>query len=332
MKAIIMTGRPFNIRSVYSEDLRSRLADELTMYEPCTSLENFLSRKDEMKDIEIIFSTWGMLPLTEEQIKEYLPNLRAVFYAAGTVQYFAKPFIACGVKVFSAWAANAVPVSEIAAAEILLASKGFFQRRVKSRAQWTNHDPMNHYPGNYQTKVGLLGAGMIGRGVIANLKGCDLDIYVFDPFLPDEKAEALGVKKAELDWIFENCNVISNHIANNADTVGMITKKQFDKMSSHAVFINTGRGAQLVEKDMIEALKEVPTRFAILDVSDPVEPPVEDSPLYEMDNVYMTPHIAGSIGNEYHRLSEYMYSEYKAYISGGETKYEVTAEMLKTMA
>ena len=64
--------------------------------------------------------------LTEEQIAEYLPSLKAVFYAAGSVQAFARPFLNRGIQVFSAWAANAVPVAEYTVAQIILAGKGFY--------------------------------------------------------------------------------------------------------------------------------------------------------------------------------------------------------------
>ena len=330
--SVIVTERPQNIDAVYSDELKKRISEKTTMLPPERSADEFFARADEMKKVEIIFSTWGMLKLTCEQIKEYLPSLCAVFYAAGTVQYFARPFIECDVRVFSAWAANSVPVAEIAASEIILANKGFFRRRVHSREEWKTEDPSLLYPGNFRTKVGLLGAGMIGKGVIKNLAHTDLDIYVFDPFLPDNVAKSLGVEKKDLDWIFENCNVISNHLANNAETRGMITKKHFDKMGAGAVFINTGRGAQVVEADMIAAMKEVPTRAAILDVTDPVEPPAPDSELYTLPNVFLTPHVAGSIGNECFRLGEYMFAEFEAFSGGEATKYEVTAKMLETMA
>lgn len=330
--SVIMTERPQNIDAVYSDELKKKISEKTNMLPPVKSADGFFARADEMKDVEIVFSTWGMLKLTEEQIKTYLPRLRAVFYSAGTVQYFAKPFIECGVKVFSAWAANSVPVAEIAASEIILANKGFFRRRVRSRDEWKTADPEMLYPGNFRTKVGLLGAGMIGKGVIHNLEHTDLDIYVFDPFLPDDAAKALGVEKKSLEWIFENCNVISNHLANNEQTRGMINKSLFDKMGKGAVFINTGRGAQVVEADMIAAMKEVPTRAAILDVTDPEEPPRDDSELYTLPNVFLTPHVAGSVGNECFRLGEYMFAEFEAFSRGEPTKYEVTAKMLLTMA
>ena len=97
------------------------------------------------------------------------------------------------------------------------------------------------------------------------------------------------------------------------------------------MFINTGRGAQVVEQDLIRALKEKPDRCAILDVTMP-EPPEENSPLYTMDNVFLTPHIAGSSGNEVARMGKTMLEQFRKFISGQPCEYEVTLEMLKTMA
>lgn len=92
-----------------------------------------------------------------------------------------------------------------------------------------------------------------------------------------------------------------------------------------------GRGAQVVEKDLAEALRAVPSRVAVLDVTWP-EPPEPDNCLYTLPNVILTPHIAGSIGNEVHRMAEYMLEECKAFDKGLTTRYSVSHAMLETMA
>jgi len=102
-------------------------------------------------------------------------------------------------------------------------------------------------------------------------------------------------------------------------------------MRPNAVFINTGRGAQVIEADLVRALTEVPTRTAVLDVTHP-EPVQPGHPFYTMENVFLTPHIAGSIGDEIARMGQYMLQEYKAFSGNMPCKYEVTMEMLKTMA
>lgn len=308
------------------KDLRRVYGTEDKIYSKADVLQN----PESFLDTEYVFSTWGMPAFTEEEIKAYLPALRAVFYGAGTVQKFARPFLNCGVKVFSAWAANAVPVAEYTVAQIILANKGFFKtmRYTDRAAARKEHGA---FPGNYDVKIGIIGAGMIGKMVINKLKDYRLEVLVFDPFLPEETAAQLGVKKVTLPELFRECQVVSNHLANNAQTRGMLDGKLFESMLPYATFINTGRGAQVVEQDLIRVLKDRPDLTAILDVTYP-EPPEPESPLYTLENCILTPHIAGSSGNEVRRMGEYMKEEFQSFLQGNPCRYEVTLEMLETMA
>lgn len=332
MKKAVFLGSAGNIAYVYAEKTKLALETELDFVDPVYSKRDAIERKDELADVAYIFSTWGMIAFSEEEIGDVFPSLEAVFYAAGSVQGFARPFIESGVKVFSAWAANAVPVAQYTVAEIMLALKGFFATLHRHGEAWKNHNAPVAYPGIMDEKVGIIGAGMIGKMVIEELGRYPVEILVYDKFMSADAIEALGAKKAELDEIFSECLVVSNHLANNPATVGMLDYSLFSKMRDGAVFINTGRGAQVVADDMIRALDENKTLSAVLDVTDPEEPPKAGSRLYSMENVFLTPHIAGSIGNEVHRMSEYMYEEYRSLYEGKEVKYEVTKEMLAFMA
>ena len=186
-------------------------------------------------------------------------------------------------------------------------------------------------PGNYGCKVGLIGVGMIGSLVAEMLKVYNHKILVFDPFCSQEKADRLGVELCSLERIFSECQVISNHLANNPQTVGMLNYDLFKLMKPNATFLNTGRGAQVVEADLAKALTEKPDAVAVLDVTFP-EPIQEDNPLLALDNVYLTPHIAGSQADEVHRMAEYMIEEFKSFTKGNPTRYEVSEKMLETMA
>lgn len=163
------------------------------------------------------------------------------------------------------------------------------------------------------------------------LKAYRLEVLACSLELTEEKARALGVEKSDIDTIFRTCHVVSNHLANNAQTQKVLTKEHFASMHPYATFINTGRGAQVDEDGMIEVLKERPDLTVVLDVTDP-EPPVPDSPLFTLPNCILTPHVAGSAGNEVHRMSEWMADEFELYLRGEACRYEVTEEMLKTMA
>ena len=150
------------IRDVYPAHLIDRLAGELDFPVPeILNLSNLDTYRRETAEVEYLFSTWGMIALTEEQIRTYFPKVRALFYAAGTVQAFARPFLNCGIAVFSAWAANAVPVAEYAFAQIVLANKGFFRRMHHAHeggSAWAGRQTVGEYTGNYETKVGIIGA------------------------------------------------------------------------------------------------------------------------------------------------------------------------------
>lgn len=332
----IFLGTEQAICKAYSEKIRQKIGAEIDIISGFFPKEIFEKRSSclsDFKEVDFIFSTWGMAQLSEEEIAEIFPNLKAVFYAAGTVQYFAEPYMQRGVRIFSAWGANAVPVAEVTVSEIILANKGFYQTLHRGGSDnWEEHNAATPHPGNYGTSVGLIGMGMIGTMVAERLRNYNLNVKVFDPFISEEKVKFLGVERVDnLPELFSECHVISNHLANNPQTVGMINKSCFDKMDSNGIFINTGRGQQVVEKDMISALKEYPDRCAVLDVTFP-EPPEKGSELYKMKNVFLTPHMAGSIGDEIQRMGEYMFNEFSSFINEMPVKFEVTENMLKTMA
>lgn len=333
MKAIFLCKSNNKVFDVYDEATVKALQNLNGIERKVYTKDDVIGNPSEFADVEFVFSTWGMPVFTEDEIKAYLPSLKCVFYGAGSVQAFARPFLNCGVKVFSAWAANAVPVAEMTVAQIILANKGYYltSRLFGTSGHHGATQAFKKCKGNYGETVGIIGAGMIGRLVIEMLKAYKLKVLVFDPFLSDEKAKELGVEKCDLPTLFEKSFVVSNHLANNEQTRGMLNYSLFEKMRENAVFINTGRGAQVVEDDLVRILSERLDLTALLDVTFP-EPPVENHPFYTLPNCLLTPHIAGSAGDEVARMGEYMLRESEAYMSGTECQYEVTAKMLETMA
>lgn len=334
MKAVFMIENKNEglIRKVYNSDSLQKISEFATIDPELMSKEKLEKNKDLLQDVEVIFSTWGMPALSETEIGQYLPRLKAVFYAAGSVQDFARPFLNSKIIVVSGWAANAVPVAEFTLAQILLSNKGYFQNAIRTKRSYVSgREYSETFNGNYGAKVGILGSGMIGTKVIELLKPFNLEVMVSDPFLSEERAEALGVRKLSLTEIFSECNVISNHIPDMPTTQGILNREHFDRMLPNATFINTGRGAQVVEADLIKALKSVPTRTALIDVTNP-EPPVSGSELLKMENIILTSHIAGSMSKEVERMGAYMAEEFVRFANEKELKYSVTLKMLETMA
>ena len=333
MRAIFLCEKSDKIFKVYSPESVCELQKLTDIEKKIYSKADVIRDRAAFSGVETVFSTWGMPSFTEEEIKSCFPSLKCVFYAAGSVQSFARPFLNCGVRVFSAWAANAIPVAELTVSQIILANKGYFltSRLYSAHGHRDAKRAFKKCNGNYGECVGIIGAGMIGKLVIQMLKNYNLNVLVFDPFLPDEKARELGVTKCTLEEIFERSFTVSNHLANNEQTKGMLNYDHFRRMRENAVFINTGRGAQVLEDDLVRILRERPDLTALLDVTFP-EPPVEGHPFYTLPNCLLTPHIAGSAGDEVQRMGEYMLSEYKSYLSGNLCRYEVSLKMLETMA
>lgn len=327
--ALFLCNGP-EIPNVYDYETVLKLDKIVNLQRLLITSDNLDKYKETLAKTEYVYSTWGMLALTEEQIKEYLPRLKAVMYGAGTVQKFARPFLNLGIKVFSSWAANAVPVAEYTVAQTILAMKGYYQnvRRHRHNDKVPGRTFTIAQTGNYSTKMGILGAGMIGKKVLELIAPYEIDVLVYDPFASDEVITKYGARRAELDEIFSECSVVSNHIANLPATVGMIKYEHLSKMKPNATFINTGRNPQIVGEDLLRVLKENPDLTALLDV----EEADANNPLHELDNAFLTTHIAGSLCNEVARMGKYMYEETYKMLNNEPVSYEVSLKMLETMA
>ena len=314
-KAIIVCNNTRNIDYVYTKEQLAELAELTDLYPEVVS---DLSQGD-FKDVEYMFSTWGMLAPSEEELAKYLPNLKALFYGAGATDHFVRPFFARNIKVISAWQANAVPVAEFSLAQILLALKGYYlnNREVHS----TGWKGAFRGPGIYEDTVALIGDGAVANKLASLLKNFNVNVIM----IPSR----VEWRTVSLEEAFKTAFVVSNHLPNRDDNIGVINRTHFESMRYGATFINTGRGAQINEADMIDVLKQRPDLTALLDVTFP-EPPVEGSELYTLPNVKLSSHIAGSLNNEVHRMSDYMVDEFKRFLAGEELRYEVREEMLIT--
>lgn len=331
MKIALFGENKSAFSKVYSETVLEKLRKHGEVSERIDK-NNINEYKDFLRQCEVAFSTWGMIKFTEEEIREYMPNLKVLFYSAGTVHYFAEPFLNCGVRVFSAFAANGVPVTEYTVSQIVLALKGYFQsaKRYKSFLPYSFAHTQKCI-GAYGAKVGLVGLGAIGSAVAEKLKEYDVKVMAYDPFVSEEKAKELNVTLCSLETIFKECDVISNHLANKKELKNIFNAKLFRLMKKHSTFINTGRGDQVDEFALAASLVAHPSRTAVVDVLKNESFPYS-SPLFWCPNVIITPHIAGSLGNETERMADYMIEQFYNYKNGKPVKYEVTKEMLARMA
>ena len=154
------------------------------------------------------------------------------------------------------------------------------------RSNFTKHLQVSHTEVNGKT-LGIIGAGHIGMEVIKVAKALGMNILVYTR---TPKADGDGIRYVSLDELLENSDYITLHCPLNDQTKHMINKEAIGKMKPSAVIVNTGRGPLINEADLCEALAAKRIAGAGLDVQE-VEPPAEDSPLYTLDNVIITPHM-----------------------------------------
>ncbi len=283
-----------------------------------------------LREVEIIFTGWGA-PRLNAAFLEATPELQAVFYGAGSIRrLITAAFWTRGIRITSAYAANAIPVSEFTVAAVLFALKRVwhFARTIREDRSFPDHHDV---PGAYHTTVGLVSLGMIGRLVRQRLQPFDLKVLAYDPFLETSAAEELGVEQVDLDALFADSQVVSLHTPLLDSTRDLIRGEHLAAMPPNATFINTSRGAVVHQEEMLEVLRRRPDLQAVLDVTHP-EPPPADSPLYTLPNVLLTPHVAGSSGPECRRLGAYMIDELRRYLDGEPLQWEITREQAEIMA
>ncbi|MGH0030620.1 MAG: hydroxyacid dehydrogenase [Myxococcota bacterium] len=314
-------------RDLLSDDALARLARScaLVVPEPVATLDD-PRLAEHLERIELLVTGWGCPPLDAAAL-DRLPKLRAAFHAAGTVKNHVTPeCFARGVRVTSAAEANAVPVAEFTLAAVVLANKGAFRareryRELRAMRMWSQEIPGI---GNAGKVVGVVGASRIGRRVIEGLRAYDLACLLHDPTLSPAEAQALGAEACELDDLLRRSDVVTLHAPSLPATRHMIDARALALLRDGAVLVNTARGA-LVDGDALTKELVSGRIDAVIDTTDPEVLPA-DSPLYDLPNVFLTPHIAGSQGAETQRMFDLALDELERFLAGEALEHEVRAE------
>lgn len=289
---------------------------------------------DTLARIEVVVGSWGCTPL-DDALLARMPKLRFVAYGAGTVKQTVTPSTwDHGVVVSSAAAANAVPVAELTFAAIVLLAKDVFRirdhhRRTRGRVPITGTGPTGDV-GTRGLRIGVVGASHIGRLVIERLATLDADVAVSDPYLDDDAASALGVARVDLDQLFGWADVVTLHAPALPETHHLVNRDRLARMHDGAWLVNTARG-WLVDTDALTRECVTGRLNAFIDTAEP-EPLPADSPLYDLPNVVLTPHIAGSLGNEISRMGDLAVSEVRRFLAGEPLRHEVRAADLERIA
>ena len=310
---------------------RERLA-ALADIDPSFTVADWPAAADEdLADLQIVITGWGS-PQVDAAALARMPKLRGIVHTAGTVRSVVSESVweRGDIVVTSATEANAVPVAEYTLAQILLAGK----RSLRLESEYRRLRDVRHTrggvteTGNFGSIVGLIGASRIGRLVAELLRPFDIKVLISDPYVDREAIAALGATKVELPELFSRSDVVSLHAPDVPATKRMVSAELLALMRQGTTFLNTARPA-LVDEEALRAELVSGRLSAVLDVHDQLP---ADDPLWDLSTVSLTPHIAGSQGNELHRMGEQALEEIRRLAAGEPPRYPVDPSRLAITA
>jgi len=226
------------------------------------------------------------------ELLERATNLKVVGRAGIGVDNVDVP--ACtkrGIVVMNTPLGNAITTAEHAMAMMLALARHIPQANVSTKAgKWEK----SRFMGIELTgkSLGLIGAGNIGSIVANKAIGYGLHVQAYDPFLTEDRAAKLGIRKVELDELLSTSDIVSLHVPKTPETSNIISASAINQMKKGSMLINCARGGLVDELALKAALESGHLKGAALDVYE-VEP-ARENPLFELDNVICTPHLGAS--------------------------------------
>jgi phosphoglycerate dehydrogenase-like enzyme len=280
---------------------------------------------------DIVVTGWGS-PKFTNQVLAAADRLRLIAHSAGSIKPMLPPAVfERGITVTHAASAIAPAVAEtsLLLAMLMLRQAHRYHRTLKA-GDWQAARTLPVGQEIAGQRVGVIGAGYTGRCFIKLLRAVETEVWVHDPYLGEAQAAELGVRKAELDELLSQCPIVSLQAPATDETHHMIGARELSLLQNGAIFINTAR-SWLVDQEALLAELQTGRIQAALDVFDQ-EPLPPDNPFRELDNVFVTHHIAGASLQARHRQGRCVVEEMQRFLSGQSLHYQVTREMLDIMA
>lgn len=327
---IVMLQRSHLTDRIFTEAHRERIRRVGTLIMNDIPGNPSPARAAELADgADVIITSWGCPPL-EADILDRCPALGLVLHAAGTVKPILSPQLSeRGIRLGTANEALARGVAETALGLAIVSLKNMWQLSRNTReGEWDKQ--RERVKELYGVTVGIIGAGLSGRHLIHLLQLFEVQVLVYDPFVPEAEVKSMGAGKVELDELLRSSDVVSIHAPSVPETDRMMNARTLGLMKDNAILINTARGSLVNEEALVAELRKG-RLWACLDVTDP-EPPEADHPFRSLPNVTLLPHIAGAENNGLYRLGDYIADEVERYAEGKPLKGEVDVSQLYRLA
>jgi len=330
----LLVMRPDTFRLQFGAEELRRLRSLADLGDPIWSDDIDAPRtRARLAEAEVLITSWGCPELTAERL-DAAPKLRAVLHCAGSVRPLVSEEIwQRDILVTSAAEANATPVAEYTLAAIIFAGKKAHLLAAEARAaraDWNSVADREDLS-NYGRTIGIVGFSRIGRRVVERLRMLDTaEVLVTDPYADPVAVAEAGGRLVELDELLAAAEILSLHLPELPQTRHAIGARELAALPDGATVINTARGG-VIDTAALERECATGRLNAILDVTDP-EPLPADSLLYQLPNVMITPHIAGSLGSETRRMSHQALDELERFLRGESPANAVTSETLEVSA
>ena len=287
---------------------------------------------DAAKNCDVLITGWGTPNLAQTGLLSKESKLKLVAHTGGSVgDLVDQTAFENGITVISGNELYAESTAEGALAYMLSALRHIPDdvANMKNSGYWKT-EGQNPTAGLFERQIGIIGVGAVARNLMRFLKPFRVKLKVYDTYTVDpEFLEDVNAVQTDLEEIFKTCSVISVHASLTPHTKGLINKKYFQMMQENAIFVNSARGAIVVEEDLIEALQTQNIR-AILDVYT-VEPLPADSPLRTLSNAYLVPHQGGPTIDRRSGIGRTICEEVLRFAQGQPLRYEIKAEQAARM-
>ncbi|MEV4582265.1 hydroxyacid dehydrogenase [Nonomuraea jabiensis] len=324
MKNGLYVMDPARFDDIYGPDERTAIERHLRIAAPPMAADAL--DPELLGEVNVLVTGWGG-PKLDAELLAAAPKLELVLYGAGSARPILTPeFWDRGVRITSAANAIAEAVAEFALAQILFALKHGWRYVLTSRAT-RSAAVRGPEVGTGGSVVGLVSLGATGRATARLLARHEVVVQAHDPYAEPEP----GVRLVGLEELFATSDVVSLHAPLLEETQHLVGARLLESMKPDATLINTARGGLIDENALVEVLRRRPDLFAALDVTDP-DPAAPGSPLFELPNIVVTPHLAGSLGPERRRQGRLMAQELAKYVTGEPLGHEITRDGLETRA
>lgn len=296
-----------------------------------TSGKNLTSAElaERIPGVEAVLTSWGS-PTFTDVVLARADRLRIIGHAAGSIRNLTPPAVfQRGITVTHAAGAIADSVAEMNVGLMLLLLRNLHRMdRAMHEVGWSGAKNIRSRE-LYGKKVGILALGYTARKLISLLRPFNCDLSVYDPYATGERFAQLGVRKASLDEVMSQSDIVSVHIPITPETRHLLGARELGLMKDGVIFTCTAR-SWVVDQDALLAELRTGRFDAALDVFDQ-EPLPDDSPFRTLENVVLTPHMAGRTEESRNRLAGAIVDEFARFFAGEPLKYPVTERMLATM-